>query len=400
MSNSVTERIPYDWFEIDAIEGWLDEHVRQGLRLVNITPLKRAEFEPATGSLTRYRIHVKEEKDGSRDEEYHETFRELGWEFVAELNDQADIYQAIRPDAVEINTDEEVLRSVIDKVVKRTRNGLIVAALLLPFWFYQQIDLQNVKFFNGIYDYLLSNAFILLLDILVLSVWVILLISGFRRVHNIKKRQLLQRDYHTPAVAKRRSRPMRYASVVYISLFAILLLLVILPDDIGQKYVDKPPCPVAGLADVNYEEYAPAGKIALEDYHGEHLLYHYDTYRWDAPLVSMPGWKYAPYRYVVGVESIRLAPLIAPYLREYRAALSDHPWQEVSISGWDEAWYQSYETTREEDLAWVGREYEDIETLPPFRQQHLFLRDGNTIIHVSYDGATDLYPRLQELYGR
>ena len=87
MKNRVTERIPYDWFEIDAIEGWLDEHVRQGLRLVNITPLKRAEFEPATGSLTRYRIHVKEEKDGSRDEEYHETFRELGWEFVAELND-------------------------------------------------------------------------------------------------------------------------------------------------------------------------------------------------------------------------------------------------------------------------------------------------------------------------
>ena len=26
MSNSVTERIPYDWFEIDAIEGWLGEH--------------------------------------------------------------------------------------------------------------------------------------------------------------------------------------------------------------------------------------------------------------------------------------------------------------------------------------------------------------------------------------
>ena len=103
MKNSVTERIPYQWYEIDAIEGWLDEHVRQGLRLVNITPLKRAEFEPATGSLTRYRIHVKEEKDGSRDEEYHETFRELGWEFVAELNDQADIYQAIRPDALGVS---------------------------------------------------------------------------------------------------------------------------------------------------------------------------------------------------------------------------------------------------------------------------------------------------------
>ena len=41
-----------------------------------------------------------------------------------------------------------------------------------------------------------------------------------------------------------------------------------------------------------------------------------------------------------------------------------------------------------------------VEGLPPFRQQHLYLRDGSTIIHVDYNGATDLYPRLQELYGR
>ena len=158
MSNSVTERIPYQWFEIDAIEGWLDEHVRQGLRLVNITPLKRAEFEPATGSLTRYRIHVKEEKDGSRDEEYHETFRELGWEFVAELNDQADIYQAIRPDAVEINTDEEVLRSVIDRVV---RNRRILIAVYLPFilyWCYQQFTQFSGYLEQGVYSFLIHEV--------------------------------------------------------------------------------------------------------------------------------------------------------------------------------------------------------------------------------------------------
>lgn len=45
-------------------------------------------------------------------------------------------------------------------------------------------------------------------------------------------------------------------------------------------------------------------------------------------------------------------------------------------------------------------EIDAIEDLPPFRQQHLYLRDGSTIIHVDYNGATDLYPRLQELYGR
>lgn len=401
MKNSVTERIPYEWFEIDAIEGWLDEHVRQGLRLVSISSLRRALFVPSTGSLTRYRIHVKQEKDGSRDEEYHETFRELGWEFVAELNDQADIYQAIRPDAVEINTDEEVLRSVIDRVARGQRIQLIICVLLLPIWFYQQIANHYPSLYTGFYDFLLSNAVLLILDILLLSVWVVLIIAGFKRLRSIKRRQLLQRDYHTPAEAKRRKRPLIYALTVYISLWCVLLFLVVFFDGKPPKQVEALPCPVVGLSDINYEEYAPGGKIVPDDYHGDYLLYHYDTYRWDAPSVSMPaGWKYSPYRYVVGLREMKIAALSVPYLREALAAESDHPWQQVDISGWDEAWYQSYEMTRQEELAWVNREFEGIEALPPFRQQYLYLRDGSTIIHIDYNGETDLYPRLQELYGR
>ena len=33
---TTVKRLPYDWYEIDAIEGWLDEQVREGLRLVTI----------------------------------------------------------------------------------------------------------------------------------------------------------------------------------------------------------------------------------------------------------------------------------------------------------------------------------------------------------------------------
>ncbi len=400
MSNSVTERIPYDWFEIDAIEGWLDEHVRQGLRLVNITPLKRAEFEPATGSLTRYRIHVKEEKDGSRDEEYRETFRELGWEFVAELNDQADIYQAIRPDAVEINTDEGVLQSVIYSVVKRQRILLLVYLLFIPIWCYQQIDTFNFAAYLGPYDFLLSNAVFVILDILLLSVWIVLFASAFIRLRNVKGRYFLQRDYHTPAVAKRRKRPRTYTIAVCSTILVVLLVTAVFFNGNDDERIENNPCPVTDLSVINPEEYANLQPHDIWANSGSYLLYDYTIYRRDAQPVEMPAnWSYTPYSYVVYLQKIKMKPLVDPYFQE---CLSDtnKPWQEVSISGWDEAWYCAYEMTRAEQYAWTKLDLTGIEDLPPFRQQHLYLRDGSTIIHVDYNGATDLYPRLQELYGR
>ena len=73
----------------------------------------------------------------------------------------------------------------------------------------------------------------------------------------------------------------------------------------------------------------------------------------------------------------------------------DEPWQQVDISGWDEAWYQLYDRDFVHDLP-LG----ENDPIPPDTGHHLYLLDGNTIVYISYYGATDLYPRLQELYGR
>ena len=400
MKNSVTERIPYEWFEIDAIEGWLDEHVQQGLRLVNITPLKRAEFETAVGSITRYRIHLKEKKNDSHDEEYRATFRELGWEFVAELNDQADVYQAIRPDAVEINTDEEILRSVIDKVVKRQRISLLIYLLFLPYWCYLQIDNFNFSAYLGPYDFLLSNAVFVILDALLLSVWIVLFATAFTRLRNVKNRYFLQRDYHTPTVAKRRKRPHIYTIAVCSAILVVLLVTAVFFNGNDDERIENNPCPVTDLSVINPEEYANLQPHDIWAHSGSYLLYDYTTYRRDAEPLEMPGnWAYTPYHYVVYLQEITIKSGVEPYFQE---CLSDTkgPWQKVDISGWDEAWYQSCETTHAESLAWVGREFEGIEDLPPFRAQQLYLRDGNTVIHIDYTGKTDLYPQLQELYGK
>ena len=160
------------------------------------------------------------------------------------------------------------------------------------------------------------------------------------------------------------------------------------------------PCPVATLEAVNAEEFsALSTEEDINEYHGAEILYSAHTYHWDSPAVmTADGWGYTPLSYVVGVQTMKFPSWAKSYYREL--VTTDRPWQQVDISGWDEAWYCAYEMTYAEAYAWTGRDMSIVEDLPPFRQQHLYLRDGSTIIHVDYNGATDLYPRLQELYGR
>ena len=84
--NTIKE-LPFAWYEVDALEAWLDEQSRQGLKMVDFFGFdfgrRRAVFMETNELPTRYRIHIKP-KDGyyTRREEYKETMRELGWEYV------------------------------------------------------------------------------------------------------------------------------------------------------------------------------------------------------------------------------------------------------------------------------------------------------------------------------
>ena len=393
---TTVKRLPYDWYEIDAIEGWLDEQVREGLRLVTING-KDFHFGPTDGTLTRYRIHLKPERGYHHDIEYHESFADLGWKFIDSINAQADVYQAVRPDAVEINTDEEVLQGVIKNALRGELALIILSAAAILYWIVRQIKLFSAYGFAGIYDFMLVALPSLIVFVLLLFAWAVIMIPLAKHRRDVKRRHLLSRDYHTPAVAKRRSRPHRTAMK---ALLLTLMLLVLMGVLMGNDGGTPQPCPVATLEAVNAEEFsALSTEEDINEYHGAEILYSAHTYRWDSPAVmTADSWGYTPLSYVVGVETMKFPSWAKPYYREL--VTTDQPWQQVDISGWDEAWYCAYEMTYAEAYAWTGRDMSIVEDLPPFRQQHLYLRDGSTIIHVDYNGATDLYPRLQELYGR
>ena len=393
---TTVKRLPYDWYEIDAIEGWLDEQVREGLRLVTING-KDFHFGPTDGTLTRYRIHLKPERGYHHDEEYHESFADLGWKFIDSINAQADVYQAVRPDAVEINTDEDVLQGVIKNALRGELALILLSAAAILYWIVRRAELVSAYGFAGIFDFMLLALPSLIVFVLLLFAWAVIMIPLAKHRRDVKRRHLLSRDYHTPAVAKRRSRPHRTALM---SLLLVLMLLVLMGVLMGNDSGTPQPCPVATLEAVNAEEFsALSTEEDINEYHGAEILYSAHTYRWDSPAVmTADGWGYTPLSYVVGVETMKFPSWAKPYYREL--VTTDQPWQQVNISGWDEAWYCAYEMTYAEAYAWTKLDLTGIEDLPPFRQQHLYLRDGSTIIHVDYNGATDLYPRLQELYGR
>lgn len=393
MKNSVTERIPYQWYEIDAIEGWLDEHVRQGLRLVSISGFGRALFVPSTGSLTRYRIHVKPERGISHDDEYRATFAQSGWEFVDSINAQADVYQAVRPDAVEINTDEEVLRSVIDRAVRNQWILIAVFIVSILFWCYQQIKSFSLFLEHGIYDFLIHEVILIPLALGLLIVWLTALAAIIRNLRTIKKRRFLNRDFHTPQELQHRKRQNRRLLIIDGILLAMCFTCMLFFDGSDRLNRPVPPCPVADLSAINAEEYEQVPHYLKYESRSDYLFstyYHYDCM---AEFIHpSSGGGYHPFKFSARVNEIRIESWVVPYLRETLDNYDD-PWQQVEISGWDEAWYQSYGLSHDADLI-----LDEGNPIPPERGHRLYLLDGNTIIYISYYGATDLYPRLQELY--
>lgn len=351
--NTIKE-LPFAWYEVDALEAWLDEQSRQGLKMVDFFGFdfgrRRAVFMETNELPTRYRIHIKP-KDGyyTRREEYKETMRELGWEYVGQLHYRADIYRAARPDAVEINTDENALRESIKAANRGELCAGIVLILLIP-WLLRN-ELRYMKFYDGFYDMLLDGTALLTL-------------AGI----------------------------------------SVMFLLVLGVGAAGNYYdVPLSNCPVVMLESLSPEEAAQLDYNAdrLDAPHGtggKSLLYSFATYRQDGPTVwfgdDYPGWGYCPFSYWVCVEDIRSESLAEKYYAEKAAAHGD--WQTVQITGWDQAMYRQYTSTLQED--WNNNENVPADVL---RHHHdLILRLGNRVVTVGYTGEADMYSRLNTLYAR
>ncbi len=358
--------LPYADCEIDAIEGWLDEQAREGWRLSSIEGAYVHFDRPDDAVLTRYRIDIRPKN--ARDlEERRDTFDDLGWEYIDTLFDHLDIYAAARPDAVEINTDEDLLRQTVKgQFLRRSlkSNGILLLVLLF-------IVLLRVLLFGEFtppYTLLVSSrGHILWLGIL----WATMLIVGtvwdICIYRGLSKRSLLHREFHTPKRATGR-KVWRYA------LFALMMATIFINSrynhiakDIDHLTFPDEAYPFPTLAEVSPQEDNGYGYALREQ------RYPLSRFGWLSTTLSYQQQQEAgdiEWVYILDYHDTRWRWLAEGYAREL---LKKHPHAEtVTVEGYESAHY------------WLNG-----------AEEHLLLWDGaNRVVEVTYSGESSLYDAI------
>lgn len=367
---------PYEPYEIDAMEGWLDEQARKGCFLSQ-SHGRWLQFYRDTPRELRYRIDVK--PDPGYREDRVAAFRDMGWEYVCELSPQLDVYTCGDPSVPDLNTDEDTLHSVLDGLLRKKQIANVVAALLLVPYVYFILVLPILRsHYTGLYAMLL-NGYLFLLPalILLLVCWLTELIRGFLDARNARRRPMLHRTYHTEKRAKRRQ------------LRAILILLTLVAaaglvyaasrsySSSRDRYFDPADYPGPTVTQVFSDQLPPLPEsgpyyLRVHDFAFRSGGLVYD----DVSLRQSRSRDSGQLLYVYNMDQmdIAFAWLAAGYVQEQADAHSGQP---VTVSGWPAAYLCRWPTEDGTD------EY-----------QQLLLLDARTVWSVLYTGPDDLSAAL------
>lgn len=89
--------IPYYFYQVDAIEDWLDEQAQKGLFPLETRFGTAMSFRRDTPRAVRYRIDVKRNIGYTDEKTRIAAYREMGWEYVCDLTPYLDIYRCDDP---------------------------------------------------------------------------------------------------------------------------------------------------------------------------------------------------------------------------------------------------------------------------------------------------------------
>lgn len=372
---------PYEPYEIDAMEGWLDEQARKGCFLSQ-SHGRWLQFYRDTPRELRYRIDVK--PDPGYREDRVAAFRDMGWEYVCELSPQLDVYTCGDPSVPDLNTDEDTLHSVLDGLLRKKQIANVVAALLLVPYVYFILVLPILRsHYTGLYDMLL-NGYLFLLPalILLLVCWLTELIRGFLDARNARRRLMLHRTYHTEKRAKRRQLR---AVLILLTLVAAAGLVYAASRSYSSsrdRYFDPADYPGPTVTQVFPDQLPPLPEsgpyyLRVRDFafRSGGLVYDGVSLR---QFRSRDGGQLL-YVYNMDQMDIAFAWLAAGYVREQADA---HDGRSVTVSGWPAAYL----------CRWPIEDGTD-------EYQQLLLLDGKTVWSVLYTGPDDLSAAL-DVFGK
>ena len=358
---TISRVLPYQPWEIDAVEGWLDDMASQGLIFTHYSGgyyyFREDEPQPL-----RHRFDVHERL--ADNDKRHEEYRDFGWEHICYVDARTDIYRAAREDAVELNTDEETLRSVMEKSQRKLRNTLIFGELLGVVTLLLLV-VSACRF--GFFRPFLTKS---LWDLLPIPLWLFLVTFGdirlWRSYREMKSRSLLERTYHTREREAQRRREMRTDTVVRLLLLPILLVPILVDDYDLREHME--------IADTGYERYSiqqflPEAVIGTGNDYA--MLYpHALSNEYYFPQQTATGRNY-----YVSIYEVRGAWLARCYAQE-QTHIADA--EVVEVAGHESAWF------------YRGTPISKRHYLDTPDTQNLILLQGDLVVEIEYTGPADL----------
>ena len=357
---TIARLLPYELWEIDAVEGWLDDMATQGMIFTHYSGgyYYFREDEP---QVLRHRLdlHAPSIDHDRRREE----FGEFGWEHICYINRKTDIYRAAREDAVELNTDEATLRAVLERSQRKLQNTMYICwALSAAILIFAVISIRRFGFFR----IPLQEG---LLDFLKIILWSVLIVLGdirlWRSFRDMEKRSLTERTYHTREREAERRKEQRTRTVVCLALLPLVAIPLFVDDyDLRERME---------IADTGYERYAlqeilPAEATADDGYamYYPHALS--DEYYFPQETVSGK-------RCYVNVYEVRWEWLARAYAKE-QARIADA--EALDVAGHEGAWF------------YCGTPIGKRHYLDTPDTQNLILLNGDLVAEIEYIGSADL----------
>lgn len=355
--------IPYYFYQVDAIEDWLDEQAQKGLFPLETRFGTAMSFRQDTPRAVRYRIDVKRNIGYTDEKARIAAYREMGWEYICDLTPYLDIYRCDDPAAPELNTDEETLHQVLDKKLRSQILWSIALICLIPVWLYVVV-LRGVPGFAGICDMLLNGygGLFLCAALLVLS-WLINSIACIIGAVTTRRRRLLQRTRRSPAQLRRWRAIRLSAHCLPLAALALCLVLLVTYTRSGRDI------PVADFPAPTVSEVFPGMQSNRQwvTVTPEPLSRHRYLRQKDLTLSNFYDGGY----YDVDVYRIAWTWLAEGYAREQAQEAGA---ETIAVPGWEHAWYAA--------------------DADPYGGQLLVLQDGKEVWCIGYDGGQHLTDAL------
>lgn len=238
MEQTVKIWSPFSQLDYLDEENWLQEQARNGLLLIERTPLFSI-FKKSDPCEARYRILLKGHIDMQDDE--LTLYEASGWDYI-KTSGKRSVFVTLSSDTTELFTDNNSYLHYLKRFLRFAWLEMLCALLLIPIWGYNFFITKNdVGLVHTLVDNPRGLGLLVILSYAII-VWSCIdnIVKRFRFLRELKEKGIIRT--YDPQLAQKKLRNNRKASVVLAMCFVILIggmLYTLQTDNSMQTYYNK-----------------------------------------------------------------------------------------------------------------------------------------------------------------